>query len=140
MGNNFLAQTHTVDMCIDFSRRDTLVSKHHLYNTQVGTALEQMSGKGVTECVRTHVLLYAHALHKFLDVMEHRYARKRLLKALADEDIILVTALYGYSVAVGEIGLEFGNGTRRNGDKALFVALARHAYELLLEIEIGHAQ
>ena len=89
MGNDFLAQTHTVDVCIDFGGGDTLVPKHHLYDTQIGAAFEQMGGKGVAKGVGAHVLLYAHKRHKFLDVMEYRYAREGFLQAFTDEDIVL---------------------------------------------------
>ena len=88
--------------------------------------------------MRTDSLLYAHALYKFLDVMEHRYARERFLQALADEDIILEARFYGNPVTVLKIGLKLGNGTRRYGHKALLATLACNTYELLLEIEVGH--
>ena len=137
MSNYLLTQTDAVNVRIDFSGRYALVTEHELNDTQVCTALEQMGGKGVTESVWTHAFLYADTRHKFLDVVEHRYARERLFQALTDEDKILITAFYGYSVTVGKIGLQFGNGTRGNGDKALLVALAGNTYELFLEVEIG---
>jgi hypothetical protein len=47
-----VAQHGAVDMRVYLGRRDALVPKHTLYDSQVGTAFEQMSGERVAEGVR----------------------------------------------------------------------------------------
>ena len=66
-----LTQTCTVDVGIYFGCRDTLVTEHCLYHTEVCTALEQMGGKGVAEGVRADTFLYTGHHNQLLDEMEH---------------------------------------------------------------------
>ena len=120
--DNLLAKTSAVNMSIYFGGGDALVTEHCLYHTQVGTALKQMGGKGVTERVGAYILLYPCRQHKLFYEMEYHDARQGFLQPLADEHEILVARFYGYTVAVAEIGLELGYGTRRNGHKALLAS------------------
>ena len=99
-------------MRINFGCGYAFVPKHNLYHAQIGTPLEQMGGKGVTEGVWTDGFLYTDPCHKFLYVVKHRYARERLFQTFTDEDKILVTTFYGNTVTVGEICLKFSNSTR----------------------------
>lgn len=45
------AQPLGVNMCVDLGRRDVRVPQHHLNRTQIGSVLEQVSGKTVTQNV-----------------------------------------------------------------------------------------
>ena len=55
---DFFAQASAVDVDVDFGGGDALVPKHNLYDTQVGTTLNEMRSKAVTKCVRRDVLGY----------------------------------------------------------------------------------
>lgn len=138
--DNLLAKTSAVNMSIYFGGGDALVTEHCLYHTQVGTALKQMGGKGVTERVGAYILLYPGRRDKLFYEMEYHDARQGLLQPLADEYEILIARLYGYTVPVTEIGLEFGYRTPRDRDKALLVTLSGDTDELFGKVEVGHAQ
>ena len=138
--DDLVTQTGTVDMGIDFGSSYALVPQHGLYHAQVGTALEQVCGKGVAKGVRADIFLYPDRQHKLFYEVEYHDARKGLFQSLADEDEILVPGFDGYAVAVAEIGLELSYRTPRYGDKALFVALAGDTDELLGKVEVGHTQ
>lgn len=45
VGEDFLAEACIVEMQINLSRGDALMSKHLLDSTQIGSPLKQMSGK-----------------------------------------------------------------------------------------------
>ena len=47
VGEDLVAQAGAVNVNIDFGSGDALMTQHLLDGSQVGSALEQMSGKGV---------------------------------------------------------------------------------------------
>ena len=84
-------QTTAINMRIYFGCRDTFVTEHRLYHSQIGTTLKQMCCKGVTEGVGTHTLFYSGEGGKFLYNMEDRYSGQRFSAALAYKYTIFAT-------------------------------------------------
>ena len=129
-----------VDMCINLCRSDAFMPQHGLYHTEVRTSFEKVCGKGVAEGMRAYILLDSGFGDKLFYHVEYHYARKRFLQPFAYEYVILVSRFYCNETAVGEICLQFGNGTWRYGHKPLFVALPGYTYELLVLVKVGHTQ
>ena len=71
---NFLPQTATVDVRIDFGRTDVLMAQHTLNSPQVGPSLQQVRGKRMAERMRTDGLRQSDLGGQFLDDMEHHDA------------------------------------------------------------------
>ena len=67
-----------VHVGVDLRRRDAFVSHHQLDSVQVGTTLEEMRSKAVSQRVRTDLLMYTRQLSKRADQTEDRDARDRL--------------------------------------------------------------
>ena len=86
---NLISKKAAINVGIDFGCTDTFVSQHSLDGAQVGSALQQVGGKAVSEGVGRDYLLYARLFGVDLDVMEHCDARQVLLARRADKDIIL---------------------------------------------------
>ena len=63
------------------------MSQHHLYGPQVGTSLEQMSGKAVTEGVRTDVFGDAYLLGQLFDEVKHHNARDAVTPTGQEEGV-----------------------------------------------------
>ena len=81
MLDNLLTQTGRIDMRIDFGRCYALMPEHSLNDTQAGTTFKKMSGKGVTEGVRTDILLNAGIKDKLLYEVKDHYAREVICDA-----------------------------------------------------------
>ena len=105
-----LAQAGAVDMGIYLGRSDALMPEHCLNHAQIGTALEQMRCKRVTEGMRTHILLYSSLMYQLFDKMEHHYARKAFLQSLANKNIVFVARLYRYHIPVEEVCFKLSYG------------------------------
>ena len=99
-----------VDVGIYLGGAYVFVAEHALYDTQVGAALEQVGGKGVTESVRADGLLDSCLLGQHLDDVEHGDARQALLEVGTYKQVILVAGLDGYLGTVGHIVHDFGDG------------------------------
>ena len=110
--DNLLAQTCAVYVCVNLSCRYAFVSQHRLNDTQIGTALEQMGGKGVAECVRADTFVYSCNFCILLYHVEYHYARQWFFQSLAYEYIILISRFDAYPVPVLEICFKLGYGTR----------------------------
>ena len=74
MSDDFCAQHRAVDMGIDLGSGDGFMSQHGLNGTQVGSSLQQVGGKRMTERVRTNGLLDACPFGQLFDEMEHHDA------------------------------------------------------------------
>lgn len=55
--NDLTSQHIPVDMGVDFSGRNRLVSQHTLDGAEVGTSFQQVGGEGMAEGVRTDILV-----------------------------------------------------------------------------------
>ena len=103
-------------MRIDFGRCYALMPEHGLDDTQAGTAFKKMSGKGVTEGVRTDILLDAGIKDKLLYEVEYHNARERFLESFADKYIILKIGFDCYQITINKVMLKFFDGSMRYWD------------------------
>ena len=90
-GEDFFAQVLTVEMEIDLGGGYALVTQQSLHTAEVGTALEEVGGKGMTEGVRRYLLLDASHEGVFLDVVEDGDATEVATTMGRDEDIVFLT-------------------------------------------------
>ena len=68
---NLFAEELPVDMRIDFGGSNFLMSQHLLDGAQVGSAFQQVCGKGMAEGVRTDFLMDARQFGLLLEGFEH---------------------------------------------------------------------
>ena len=102
MLQNFLPQTATVEVRVDFRGTDTLMSQHALDGPQVGSSFQQVGGKWVAEGVWADDLFQPDLCGQFLDDVEHHDAGD-VLSESADKHEVLVAWLDESLVSVGEI-------------------------------------
>ena len=69
-----LAQETAINVRVDFSGAYLLMAQHGLDSAQVGTAFEQVSGKGMAQRVRRDVLRDARPFGLDLQVVDDRDA------------------------------------------------------------------
>ena len=134
---HLLAEETTIEMSVDFGSADAFVSKHHLNGTERSTPFEEVCGKGVAEGVGRNDLVDVGRLDILLDVVKHRDTRKVTSATGRDKYEIFVLRFDGYVGARIKPVVEFVNSSWRNGDNALFVALACDTNEPFIEEEIG---
>ena len=77
-------------MHVYFCGRDIFMSQHHLYGPQVGTSLEQMSGKAVTEGVRE----FQRQMYECCTAFLKDYAENCVFDVSADEKIYDVGLIF----------------------------------------------
>ena len=75
-------------MGIDFGSTDAFVSQHSLDGAQIGSTLQQVGGKAVSEGVGRNGLLDVRLFGVDLDVVEYSDARQMLLARRTDKDVI----------------------------------------------------
>src|SRR5688572_11935147 len=69
-----VAQVFALDVSIDLRCCDVGMAEHLLHARQVGAALEQMRGEGVTQSVRRHALANSCAPDMPLEDLPHAHA------------------------------------------------------------------
>ena len=98
---DFLTQRGGIDVCIDFGGANVLVTQHRLDDTQVGAALEQGGGEGVTQRVRRNGFLDACSLSlTFHHNKNHRACE--VGTATVEEHIVFLSRLNSHEVAIVE--------------------------------------
>ena len=75
MLQNLIPKKAAINVGIDFGCTDAFVSQHGLNGAQIGSALQQVGGKAVSESVGRDGLLYARLFGVDLDVVEYSDAR-----------------------------------------------------------------
>lgn len=136
---NLFAQHLTVDFGVDFGSRYLLMSEHHLDGSQIGSALEQMGGKRMTEGMGRDLLLDARLLTVTLDDIEHHDTRQLPAEAV-EEDIILKSALDIELVAEFEVIMYLLQCTLGNRYDALLATLAPNLNETLAFEDVTDAE
>ena len=99
-----------------------------------------MGGETVAKGVWAYVLGDAGAGGIHFDIVEDRDAREVAAAAVAQEYVVLL-ARFGRDVgAVVKPSVEFFDGGLGDGHQSLFAALARHADETLLQVEVAQGE
>lgn len=126
-------------MGIDLGGHNRLVTQHLLNGTEVGSTIDQMGCKGVTQGVGANDLSYANRLCRDLYNVKDRDAGEVVTEAV-EEDIVLTMRGYGKFVAAPEIGFDklFGLGT--DGNQTLLLTFAKNLNIVLVEMEIAHLE
>ena len=68
-----IPQEFPVKVGINLCGQDGFMSQHFLYSPQVSTPVNQFCGKGMTEGMRTDILLYACGCDKILYQGKHHH-------------------------------------------------------------------
>ena len=135
--NDLTSQHIPVDMGVDFSGRNRLVSQHTLDGAEVGTSFQQVGGEGMAEGVRTDVFGDAGLLRQFLDEMEYHDARDIFAPACQEYIVLEVLLDFPASIAVHEPVPYLLDGTGRYEYKALFAAFSFYLDKTLVKVELG---
>ena len=85
---NLISKKAAINVGIDFGSTNAFVPQHGLNGAQVGSALQQVGGKAVSEGVGRDGLLDARLFGVDLDVVEYSDARQMLLARRTDKDVI----------------------------------------------------
>lgn len=140
VSENLLAQMCGIQMHVYFRCAKVFVPKHLLYCTQVGTALNQMGGKTVTERMWRYLLRDSGIGGIVLDEDKKRYARQGLPPGPRHKDVVLITSLYVYMPAHLKPIMQFPDCPWRDGHQPLFFALSMYSYEPFVKEKVGDAQ
>ena len=85
-----ITQKLTVEMGINFSGKNGLVSQHFLHSPQVRSAVYQMRGKGMAECMRTDVLFYAGRCCQVLDYRKYHNPAEPAATPVEEKNILVL--------------------------------------------------
>lgn len=108
---DFIAQTGSVDVCVDFGSGNLFVSQHALDGTQIGSSLKQMRGEGVTESVRTDGFPNSGKTDILPDYVENHNAAQRFACAVTYNKVVLVSVPYFYMASVCQVQSDFIDGS-----------------------------
>ena len=140
MFQDFLSQMTPIDMHVNLRRRDVLVSQHRLNGSQIGSSLQQMSGKAVAESVWTDDFLDISKLGILLDVDEETDATHVATAFGGDKDIIFLAWLYLDTLSSHKPPAKFLDGFPADWNKTLLASFPMHAYETFFEKEVADFQ
>ena len=115
------------------------MSQHLLDGAQIGSAFQQMCGKGMAEGVRTDFLMDARQFGLLLDDKEYHHTGKRGSPAVQEENI-LRSFFRSHGSPKVNIILDFPKGGLRDGHQALLRSFPLYTDKLLLRINIRNAQ
>ena len=137
---NFLKQGLSVDVSVDFGRRNRLVSKHFLNNPKVGAALNEMRCKRMTESVRRNILFYSSRLAGLLYYCKNHCSGKFFAVAVEEKNV--ATALLRLDVVAERLHIvvDFLHCLVTDWHQPLLVAFADYADKLLAEKQVGQPQ
>lgn len=130
----FLAQTAPVDMHVNLGRGNTFVPQHGLNDTQIGTAFQQVGGKGMTEGMGTDGFAQAALLDQLFYHVEYQDAGQLRTAPDTQKDIIFVPGTRLYPVAVGKPIAQLLYHPGRQRDDAFFVSLTHHSHKPFVQI------
>ena len=123
-------------MHVYFCGRDIFMSQHHLYGPQVGTSFEQMSGKAVTEGVRTDILLYTSPFGIVLDIYKQTYSAQSASSGEGYEYVILFRWFHLVAHSGHKPFAHSVNGHSLDGHKSLLAAFSLHPYVFVFQIQL----
>ena len=123
-----------VDVGVDLGGEDGLVAEHFLDDTEVGAVLDEVRREGVAEGVGGDFLVDARDERLLFDEVEDGHPAQRVAVFVEEGDV--VEGRFGGGGAGVEVLREGVCRHFAEGHEALFVALADHAHEALLEIDV----
>ena len=124
---------------IDLRGRQIAVAEQHLHHAQVRAVIEQMGGKGMSQSMGREVPVDAGLAGITLDDVPERLARHAISAARREEKIGAAVEQNVSAPAVYE-GLEPSHGFLAERNQALAIALAEHANDALIEIDLRELQ
>ena len=137
--DNLTAQEVLVEVEVDFGSGNAFVPQHLLYGTQVGTILEQVRGKGVSQGVGAHTLRYATKLASIAHNVENHGATEATATAVEKKKVLLA-GLDIEQCPHGKVVFNLGNGLLRDGHQPQLAALALDTNIFIAQIELRQAQ
>lgn len=140
MMRQYLAAQHrAVDMQVYLGRGYALMTEHLLDGAQVGSPLEQMGRKGVTQRVGRDVAAYAGSHRQVSDYVVYHEARQLPSAAVEKEDVP-VGWRDAQHLPLGQIRPYLLYAAVRHRHYALLVTLALHHQVMLIGIYVAHLQ
>lgn len=137
---DFFADSCCVDMSIYLCGSNALMAEHALYGPQVCPSFQQMSGKGMTECMWTDTLVYTSTFCQFFDDIEYHDAGQCAASPETDENIIFVSRFYGDMDPFGKPEIQFLDCFFGDGYQAFLVAFSFDADKPFIKIQAGEFQ
>ena len=122
---NRLSEHLFVNFSINFCRRNLFVSKHHLDRSEVGSALQQMSGESMAEGMRTDLFAYPGFCTIALHYVEHHNAAQFTTKAI-EEDIIFEAVFDINLISECIVIMNLSQSRLGNWHYALFATFAKY--------------
>ena len=131
----FLAKLRGVDVGVNLGSANILVPQHSLNGPQVGTALQQGSGKTVPQSVGRYGFgdTCLHCLPLYHDKY---HGACEVMTAPVQKHVVLLTGLDVEPVTVEKPQVELLYGSVGYGHKALFATFTGYLHELLLQEEL----
>jgi hypothetical protein len=112
--DNRFSQVGFVQVRVYFSGGDGFMSQHLLNGPQIGTALHQVRGEGVSEGMGTDRLLNTRIPGQFLNDGKNHVPCEHLSPAVQEKDIF-ISGLYGQGIPVKQVKIYLLEGTRTDG-------------------------
>lgn len=134
-----LAERFIVEMGVDLCRADSGMSEQFLDDTQTGTSFKQCGGEAVTQGMGRDGLLYSRCLAEPFHHDEDHCACE-VMPAVVEKYIVFFARLDIHLIAVVKPEGELANSLVRDGHQPFLASLARHADEVLLQIEAAHLE
>jgi hypothetical protein len=123
-------------MGIDFGGNDARMAQHFLHCSKIGTALYEMGGKRVSECMGTDAFFDSCFKGQGFDEFEHRYSGQACA-AWIEKDIIFIATLDGNMDSdLVEINLYEFKCSISYGYKPFFIPFAGNLDEFIFGMHI----
>ena len=135
-----LAQELAVDVGVELGGAYAFVAEHGLYGSEVGTALEEVGGKGVAQGVGGDGARDAGTGGQHLYGVEHGDAREVLATAEREEEVVVLAGFGGDVATVVEPELQLAHGTGRHGHETLFGTFAYDVEEGVGGVDVGEGE
>lgn len=140
MGHYFFTQTAAVYVGINLSSGYLFMTQHTLDGSQIGSALQKVGGKRVTERMWTHRLVYAGQGGKIFHNVKNHYPGQGPSAADTQEQVRLRSRFDIYVATVGKIEFNLMDRPARYRNEALLAALAGNPDETLVEEKVLHLE
>src|SRR5882724_7727190 len=134
-----LFQALTSHVRVDLCRRQVTMTQQHLHDAQVGTMVEQMRGKRVSQSMRRKVFGDSGLAGVALDDVPERLARHAIATPRGKQVVSLALEQNLAARAAGKLR-QPAHRFLTQGNQPLAVSLAEYANDALIDVDLPMAQ
>ena len=116
------------------------MSQHALDGPEVGPALQQMGGKGVTESMRTYRFVNSRHRSKILYNIKDHDPGQGTASSYAKEEIGLRSRFDIDMASVRQVEVYLMDSPVRDGNQTLFAAFTGNPYETFIQEQVLHLE